>query len=132
MDKQKKPNFSFFLEPQSGVPYYKQIILQVKMAMVYKQLCCGDQLPTVRSLSVSLGVNPNTIARAYNQLEISGYVSSQQGTGTFIEAKSIELPELQREKTLVEITKKFIVKASSYGFNVEEILNYLVEMQMFH
>ncbi len=73
----------FKLDLKSGVPFYKQVILQVEMAIVDGRLENGDQLPTVRSLAVTLKINPNTVARAYNELEIRGIVNTQQGTGTF-------------------------------------------------
>ena len=63
---------SFELDAKSGVPYYKQIILQVEMAIADGRFPAGTQLPTVRSLAVSLQINPNTVARAYNELKIRG------------------------------------------------------------
>ncbi len=122
----KKIEFS--LDPKSGVPYYKQIILQVEMAIADGRLTRGDQLPTVRSLAVDLRINPNTVARAYNELEIRGIVNTQQGTGTFISNKQIELDSVQREQVLAEISRTFITKASSYGFSIEEIITYLKEL----
>ncbi len=79
----------FNLDFKSGVPYYKQVILQVEMAIVDGRLRNGDQLPTVRKLAVELKINPNTVARAYNELEIRGIVNTQQGTGTFISDKKL-------------------------------------------
>ncbi|MDY7029053.1 MAG: GntR family transcriptional regulator, partial [Spirochaetota bacterium] len=60
----KKLEFS--LDPKSGVPFYKQIILQIEMAIADGRLMKGEQLPTVRGLAVDLRINPNTVARAYN------------------------------------------------------------------
>lgn len=122
----KKIEFS--LDPKSGVPYYKQIILQVEMAIADGRLTRGEQLPTVRSLAVDLRINPNTVARAYNELEIRGIVNTQQGTGTFISDKRIELDSVRREQVLAEISRTFITKASSYGFSIEEIITYLKEL----
>ena len=72
MDTQNKNFLEFTLDPKSGVPFYKQIILQIEMAIADGRLCCGDQLPTVRGLAVDLQINPNTVARAYSELEIRG------------------------------------------------------------
>lgn len=118
----------FSIDPKSGVPYYKQIILQVEMAIADGRLSRGNQLPTVRSLAVDLQVNPNTVARAYNELEIRGIVTTQQGTGTFIAEKEIRMDEVERERVLAELARSFITKASSYGFSVGEIAQYLREM----
>jgi GntR family transcriptional regulator len=117
----------FSLDPKSGVPYYKQVILQVEMAIADGRLIHGDQLPTVRSLAVDLRINPNTVARAYNELEIRGIVTTQQGTGTFISDKKIEVDDIQREQILSEIARTLIIKASSYGFTLDEVIEYLKE-----
>jgi GntR family transcriptional regulator len=119
---------TFSLDPKSGVPYYKQIILQIEMAVADGRLATGDQLPTVRGLAVDLQVNPNTVVRAYGELEIRGIVNSQQGTGTFISDKKIEISEVERERILAEITRSFITQAASYGFSILEISRYLREL----
>ena len=123
----KKLEFS--LDPKSGVPYYKQIILQIEMAIADGRLTKGEQLPTVRSLAVDLRINPNTVGRAYNELEIRGIVMTQQGTGTFISGKEIELDKVERERVLAGITRTFISKAGSYGFNLDEIIQYFNELK---
>lgn len=118
----------FNLDPKSGVPFYKQIILQIEMAIADGRLTKGEQLPTVRGLAVDLRINPNTVARAYNELEIRGIVMTQQGTGTFISGKEIKLDAIRREEILAGITRTFISKASSYGFTLEEVITYLREL----
>jgi len=118
---------NFSLDPSSGVPFYKQIILQIELAVADKRLSKGDQLPTVRGLAVSLRVNPNTVAKAYNELEIRGIVTSQQGTGTFIRDKQVTLSEVERERVLSGLIKSFITKSASYGFSLDEIIKYLKE-----
>jgi GntR family transcriptional regulator len=122
----KKLEFS--LDPKSGVPFYKQIILQIEMAIADGRLTKGEQLPTVRGLAVDLRINPNTVARAYNELEIRGIVMTQQGTGTFISGKKVELDAIRREEILAGLTRTFISKAGSYGFTLEEIINYLKDL----
>lgn len=122
-------SLTFTLDPKGGVPFYKQIILQVEMAIADGRLVTGDQLPTVRSLAVDLQINPNTVSRAYNQLEIRGIVNTQQGTGTFISDKQIELTQVEKERILNELVQPFIAKAGSYGFTLNEIISYLQEMQ---
>ena len=123
----KKLEFS--LDPKSGVPFYKQIILQVEMAIADGRLTKGEQLPTVRSLAVDLRINPNTVGRAYNEMEIRGIVSTQQGTGTFISGKEIQLDEVERERVLSGITKTFVSKVGSYGFTLDEVIDYLIDFR---
>ena len=124
---QQKQQLQFSLDPTGGVPYYKQIILQVEVAIAGGRLSTGDQLPTVRGLAVELQVNPNTVARSYNELEIRGIVNTQQGTGTFISDKKIEISDVEREKILARISRDYIARASSYGFSIAEVIECLRE-----
>ena len=99
------------------------------MAIASGRLTSGDQLPTVRSLAVDLKVNPNTVGRAYNELEIRGIVNTQQGTGTFISTKKITLSDVEKERILNEISRSLIARASSYGFSLKDLLLFLQEQQ---
>ncbi len=122
----RKP-IQFSLDPKSGVPYYKQIILQVEFAIADGRFATGDQLPTVRSLAVDLKINPNTVARAYNEMEIRGIVTTQQGTGTFISDKQLRLTEVEREGMLESLVRPLAAKAASYGFSLDELVAALKE-----
>lgn len=119
---------TFSLDAKSGVPFYKQIMLQIEMAAADGRLGTGDQLPTVRSLAVDLQVNPNTVARAYSELEIRGIVTTQQGTGTFISDKKIEHSEVEMERRLAEISNRLAAQAGSYGLSVQEVIRYLEKL----
>ena len=80
-----KPDpFEFRLDLATGVPVYRQIIDQVLLAVATGTLQSGHQLPTVRQVAVDLAINPNTVLRAYRELEIRGAISTQQGIGTFV------------------------------------------------
>lgn len=124
----KTQRLNFILNPKSGVPLYKQVILQVEMAIADGRLGEGDQLPTVRSLAVDLQINPNTVSKAYSQLEIRGIVTTQQGTGTFISGKVIELDEVERERVLAELIRPLVTQAGSYGFSIKDIIRNLTEI----
>ena len=115
----------FILDLTSGVPYYRQVIKQVEMAIADGRLRKGSKLPTVRSLAVHLQINPNTVARAYNEMEIRGIVNTQQGTGTFISDKKIDLSLEERASILDSLVRSFLANASSYGFVVEDIIGHL-------
>src|ERR1700752_3230646 len=80
-------SFLFRLNLESGVPVYRQIMDQVRTGMASGSLVAGDQLPTVRQLAVDLAINPNTVARAYRELELGGLLETHQGTGSFISAQ---------------------------------------------
>lgn len=119
----------FTLDAKSGVPFYKQVILQVEMAIADGRLVHGDQLPTVRSLAVELQINPNTVARAYSQMEIRGVVTTQQGTGTFVSDKKIQVSEIERERLLAELTRSYVAQAGSYGIGIPDLLRSLQELE---
>ncbi len=115
----------FILDQTSGVPYYRQVIKQVEMALADGRLGKGVKLPTVRSLAVHLQINPNTVARAYNEMEIRGIVNTQQGTGTFISDKQIDLSPEERKDILDSLVRSFLANVSSYGFVVDDIVGHL-------
>ncbi|MFA5698962.1 MAG: GntR family transcriptional regulator [Sphaerochaeta sp.] len=118
----------FSLDPKSGVPYYKQIISQVEMAIADGRVDKGTRLPTVRSLAVELSINPNTVARAYSEMEIRELVVTQQGSGTFIGEKQVTIDAIERERILTNLTRVYISKATSYGFTLDELAAYIKEL----
>lgn len=120
----RKP-FEFRLDLHSGVPVYRQIIDQVTAGMATGGLGGGDQLPTVRQLAVDLSINPNTVIRAYRELEIRGVLETQQGTGTFISQQKPQRDDADRERRLSQLIGEFIARAGAAGFTVEELLERL-------
>jgi GntR family transcriptional regulator len=120
-----KPVFRFRLDLQSGVPVYRQIIDQVRGAVASSALGAGDQLPTVRQLAVDLAINPNTVVRAYRELELTGLLETHQGTGTFISARSIPDAAEERERQLSQIVADAVARAGAAGFTVEQLLEQL-------
>ncbi len=115
----------FHIDPASGVPFYRQIIDQIKYAIARSGLKQGDQLPTVRQLAVDLAINPNTVSKAYSQLEILGILETQQGSGTFISKQEVKVPELERQEKLDTLCREFISSAVSYGFTLDELIEAL-------
>ncbi len=115
----------FRLDHRSGVPYYRQIIDQIRHGIATGEWKPGDQLPTVRALAVQLKVNLNTVSKAYKELEIQKVLEAQQGTGTFIGTIKVEIDEKERKNKLQAICKDFLNVADSYGFKVEEMIDEL-------
>lgn len=113
------------IDPKSGVPFYRQIIEQVKFAMARGDLGAGDRLPTVRQLAVDLSVNPNTVTRAYREMEIEGTLVTQQGSGTFVSSEKPEIDALERQRMLDQILTDLLARAATYGFSLEEVLDAL-------
>lgn len=115
----------FRLDPRSGVPFYRQIIDQIRYGIATGQLKVGEQLPTARSLAVQLKINLNTVNKAYKELEIQEILETQQGSGTFIGSVKVKLSEKERQGKLANICDEFVNIASTYGFSVEDIINEL-------
>lgn len=129
MAAEKRDELSFVLDPTGGVPFYRQIILQVEMAIADGRLKAGSQLPTVRRLAVDLQINPNTVARAYNELEIRGVVTTQQGTGTFISDQEIDVSEQERDQILMRLVQSLLASASGYGFTIDDVVRFLSKLK---
>lgn len=121
----KRKPFQFRLDLHSGVPVYRQIIDQVIGGIAAGALTAGDQLPTVRQLAVDLSINPNTVIRAYRELEIRGVLETEQGTGTFISQQKPPRDDADRQRRLNQLVGEFIARAGSEGFTVEDMLERL-------
>jgi GntR family transcriptional regulator len=119
--------FRFQLDMRSGVPVYRQLIDQVQAGIAAGALKVGDQLPTVRQAAVDLEVNPNTVVRAYREMEILGVLSTQQGTGTFIARKQIKRSDAERERQLQQLAGEFAARAGAGGFTLGEVIEALQE-----
>ncbi|MCX6238751.1 MAG: GntR family transcriptional regulator [Bacteroidia bacterium] len=112
----------FILDPKAGIPFYRQILDQIRFGIASGSLNVGEQLPTVRALAVELKVNLNTVAKAYKELEIKEILATQQGTGTFISENDFSISSSERKQKLQNITKEFATIAYSYGFNIDELI----------
>ena len=123
--KVETPAFAFRLDPHSGVPVYRQLIDQVQAAIAAGILAVGDQLPTVRQVAVDLVINPNTVSRAYREMEIRGTLDTQQGSGTFIADKKIEYSKAERDRQLAQLVSEFVSRAGAAGFTVEQLIKAL-------
>ncbi len=110
------------IDSKSGVPFYRQIIEQVKFGIARGDLHPGDQLPTVRQLAVDLSINPNTVIRAYRELEIAGVLETHQGSGTFVGNEKPKVDELERQRMLDQIITDLLARANQYGFSLRDVL----------
>ena len=121
-------SFAFRLDGRSGVPVYRQLIDQVLGGMASGALPPGTQLPTVRQVAVDLAINPNTVLRAYRELEIRGVLTTQQGTGTFIAPQAVKVDEVERRRRLGQLVGEFVARAGGAGFTVRELAEALQEI----
>ncbi len=119
--------FSFQLDAHSGVPVYRQMIDQVQGALASGRLKAGDQLPTIRQVAVDLAINPNTVTRAYREMEIRGMLETQQGTGTFIAEQSVATDSRTRTRQMQQFAAEVIARAGANGFSLTELMDALKE-----
>ncbi|MFW6028935.1 MAG: GntR family transcriptional regulator [Halanaerobiales bacterium] len=102
-------------------PIYEQVIDQVKKMLVRNELKPGDKLPSQRDMARQIEVNPNTIQRAYREMEILGLVETKRGKGTFLKEDESMVIDIKKEMAKDAATK-FIKEMKSLGFTTEEIL----------
>jgi GntR family transcriptional regulator len=107
---------SFHLNPTSGVPAYHQLVQQVEQALRMGLLQPGDQLPTAKEVVVSLAINPNTVLKAYRELEVLGLVEGRQGVGTFAVARPSGPPPSTQAK-LARTLERWVRTARAEGLN---------------
>ena len=120
--------FRLAIDLRSGMPVYRQLIDQVRSGIASGSLTAGDQLPTVRQLAVDLAINPNTVMRAYRELELGGLLETHQGTGTFISKKKLEKNSAERERQLGQMAGEFAARAGAAGFTVEDLIDRLRDL----
>jgi GntR family transcriptional regulator len=109
------------VDPRSGVPIYLQIIEQVKRSVALGILQVGEQLPTVKQLALDLTVNPNTVARAYRDLERGGVIETSPGRGSFVRANGVaEAPKVAAEigRDALDVALR---EAKSVGLEREQV-----------
>ncbi len=119
--------YQFRRDMASGIPAYRQIIDQVLGGIASGALQPGDQLPTVRQLAVDLAINPNTVVRAYRELEIRGILSTQQGIGTSITREQVRPDEAERQRQLNQLVAELMARAGAAGFAASEIIERIHE-----
>lgn len=118
----RNPSITFRLDPRSGVAPYRQLVDQVRSAMVSGLLREGDQLPSVRDVVTQITINPNTVHRAYRELEHLGIAEGRAGLGTFITSQpSVALNTTERESLEREL-KDRISEARDIGMSEEQII----------
>lgn len=121
----------FSIDHKSGVPFYRQVIEQIKFGIANGELGPGDRLPTVRQLAVDLSINPNTVVRAYRELEIEGILDTQQGSGTFVGNERPEIDRLEKQRMLDQIVTDLMARAASYGLTIDDVLAALRQRKEF-
>lgn len=113
------------VEYNSGIPVYRQIINHVCATVATGVFKSGDQLPTIRALSERLNVNPNTVAKAYHELELKGIIVSERGSGSFIQAQPVAPAVREKKARLRKLYHRLLAEAASDGLTESELLTYI-------
>ena len=120
-----KPTIEFRLDRRSGVPAYRQLVDQVRQALRLGILRPGDQLPTVRDVVRQIAINPNTVHRAYRELEQQGLTAGRPGSGTFVQQGLEQVPD--EHSKLRQDLEEWIRAARQAGLDGEGITALIAE-----
>jgi len=118
----------FRIGTSDGVPIYIQIVEQIKRSIALGRLKPEEGLPSVRQLALDLTINPNTVARAYLELEHQGVIYKRQGQGTFVSPQAVEVSRRERHKIVSALFEKAVIEAVNSGMagaEIEEIYQQL-------
>src|SRR5206468_3640287 len=110
----------FRIDPRSGLPPYFQLVQQVKDALRLGTLQVGDQLPTIREAAATATINPNTVMKAYRELELEGLVVSRPGSGIFVQ-RSLAGPSLKSHEALRRSLRRWLTDARNAGLDEDSI-----------
>jgi GntR family transcriptional regulator len=105
----------------SGVAVFQQIVDQVRLGVVQGSLATGAQLPSVRTLSENLGINPNTVAKAYAELSRQGFVETQPGRGIFVAPSRAVMARSERQRRLEEAARRFATEGLGLHYQAEDL-----------
>lgn len=113
------------IDPASRVPIYRQLMNQLREAVARGKLASEERLPSVREVSRSLVINPNTVARVYRELEREGILNTRPGLGVFVAQPKAELTRRVRKERLLSLADQLLTEAVHLGFSEEEVLDWI-------
>jgi GntR family transcriptional regulator len=115
------------ISPSDGVPIYLQIVKQVKYLVSSGRLAAGEELPPIRVLAENLVVNPNTVARAYRELEVAGVVVKRRTNGTFVSDTRLRLPRHERIKLVTKRADALVAEARQVDVPIDDVIEIVRE-----
>jgi GntR family transcriptional regulator len=121
----------FKLDKKSPVPFYRQIVDMVLAGISSGAIEPGDRLPTIRDMAVKLEVNPNTVVKAYSQLQMMGMLDMQQGTGAFARGRAggAAVSAVEKKRTLATLCRDFVGRAQLLNISTKELIEHLAQME---
>jgi GntR family transcriptional regulator len=117
------------IDPADGVPIYRQIVNQIRYAVASGLLEPGDELPTIRALALQLKVTPNTIVKAYGELESAGVLHKRHGSGTFVSGERTRLADRERRRIIEQRIDALLTEAHHLGFSLEDLFKLIHRRQ---
>jgi GntR family transcriptional regulator len=117
------------IDPADGVPIYRQIVNQIRYSVASGHLEAGDELPTIRALALQLKVTPNTVVKAYEELEGIGVIEKRHGSGTFVSGERTRLADRERRRVIEQRTDALLTEAHHLGFTLEELFKVIHRRQ---
>jgi GntR family transcriptional regulator len=118
------------IRPHDGVPIYLQVMQQIKYLVASGRLRSGEELPSIRTLAEQVLVNPNTIARAYRELEAAGVVEKRRTAGTYVADNGSPLARKERLKLLNDRIDQLLVEAFQMGFDLHDVLKMVQQSEL--
>lgn len=118
-------SLGFFISAASDVPIFRQLMQQIQRAVAMEKIRVGDQLPAVRALAETLVINPNTVARAYQELIREGVLESQTGRGVFVAKRRQVFSDAERSRRLRHSAEQFCHEAMLLDASLAELRNIL-------
>jgi GntR family transcriptional regulator len=117
----------FFVDTASRLPIYQQLVQQIRETIARGDLQPEERLPSVRQLSQELVVNPNTVARAYTELEREGLLVSRPGLGIFVSQPRNDLTKTARDRRLLEPLDRWLTEAVHLGYSADEVIRLVTQ-----
>lgn len=115
------------INARDGIPIYLQIVSQIKHLVASGRLTAGDELPAIRGLAEQLVINPNTVARAYRELEQAGIVEKRRTAGTFVSAVGSPLARKERLRILTERVDQLLVEANQMNLSLDDVIKLIAQ-----
>ncbi len=119
------------ISPHDGVPIYLQIVNQVKYLVAAGRLAPGTELPAIRVLALQLTVTPNTVARAYRELEVAGVVEKRRTAGTFVSDAGSPLARRERLRILAGRIDALLAEARQLGVRTDDVIDLIRQRDEF-
>jgi GntR family transcriptional regulator len=113
------------IDPHSAMPVYKQMIAAIVASIEANQLGIGEKLPSIRELSAQLGINPNTTAKVYRELEIRGYIESRAGSGSFVRPMNEKDAAAAKQARMHDFLKQIMGEAKAHRIDEHDFLEFL-------